>query len=64
MPHFMIVSILCINLLNLSLIKKNLFLRNMEPLSPAYLNMINTKLTLISKQKICMKCQILLSGKN
>ena len=33
MPHFMIVLILFINLLNLSWIKKkNLFLRNTEPL--------------------------------
>ena len=33
MPHFMIVLILYINLLNLSWIKKCLFLRNMEPLN-------------------------------
>ena len=31
MPHFMIVLILYINLLNLSWIKTSLFLRNMEP---------------------------------
>ena len=33
MPNFMIVLISYINLLNLSLIIKCLFLRNMEPLS-------------------------------
>ena len=33
MPHFMIVLIPYINLLNLSWIMKCLFLRNMEPLS-------------------------------
>ena len=33
MPHFMIVLILYINLLNISWIRKYLFLRNMEPLS-------------------------------
>ena len=32
MPHFMIVLIFYVNLLNLSLIKKCLFLRNMKPL--------------------------------
>ena len=32
MPHFMIVLIIYINLLNLSWIKKMSFLRNMEPL--------------------------------
>ena len=33
MPHFMTILILYINLLNLSWIKKCLFLRNMEPLN-------------------------------
>ena len=36
MPFFMIVLILYVNLLNLSLIKRNLFLKNMEPLKSSF----------------------------
>ena len=43
MPHFMIVLILHINSLNLSLIKKCLFLRNMEPL-----NKVGVRTTMVS----------------
>ena len=39
MPHFIIVLILYINLLNLSSIKKCLFLSNMEPLKKLLANM-------------------------
>ena len=38
MPHFMILSILYINLLNLSWTKNCLFLRNMEPLILEHIN--------------------------
>ena len=40
MPHFMIVLIPYINLLNLSWIVKCLFLRNMEPLSFNFIHII------------------------
>ena len=39
MPHFIIALILYINLLNLSSIKKCLFLSNMEPLKKLLANM-------------------------